>query len=61
MSCKTILVHAATAGAIDENSVTTHADPVEVDVADVIVDEETCEVVLDEIAVLDEVTVLDGI
>lgn len=45
MSCKTILVQAATAGAIEENSVTTHADPDDVGTADVVVavviDEET--------------------
>ena len=40
MSCKTMLVHAATAGAMAENSVTTHADPDVVGTADVVVDDE---------------------
>lgn len=49
----------ATAGAIEENSVTTQADPVAVDVADV-VDEEAGVVVLDVITVLDGAEVPDA-
>lgn len=48
MSCRTMFVHAATAGAIEENSVTTQADPevVGAAVVDDDVDEETAEVVV---------------